>query len=91
MRLRLRHAAAAAAASAAALAVVVPGSASAATPSSPPPSSLPAFDLPALQFTPPAVGPIRVVIGPIIIGGQLINPGLNVSTPGFTVPWPPAN
>jgi hypothetical protein len=89
MRVRLRYAAATAAASAAALVAVVP-SANAAT-TTPPPSTLPAFDLPALQFTPPAVGPIHVVIGPIIIGGHVINPGINLSTPGFTIPWPPAN
>jgi hypothetical protein len=39
----------------------------------------------ALRFTPPAVGPLRAVIGPIIIGGRMINPGLDVSTPGVAL------
>jgi hypothetical protein len=41
---------------------------------------------PGLTFTPPAVGPIAVHIGAIIIDGQQISPGVNVSTPGTTVP-----
>jgi hypothetical protein len=41
---------------------------------------------PGLTFVPPAVGPIAVHIGPIIIDGQQISPGVNVSTPGTTVP-----
>jgi len=90
MRFRLRYAVATAAASAAVLAAAVPA-ANAATPSAPPPSTLPAFTLPGLQCTPPYVGPIRVVIGPIIIGGKVINPGINLSTPGVTIPWPPAS
>jgi hypothetical protein len=41
---------------------------------------------PGLTFIPPAVGPIAVHIGAIIIDGQQISPGVNVSTPGTTVP-----
>jgi hypothetical protein len=41
---------------------------------------------PGLTFIPPAVGPIAVHIGAIIINGQVISPGLNVSTPGMTLP-----
>lgn len=41
---------------------------------------------PGLTFVPPAVGPIAVHIGAIIIDGQQISPGVNVSTPGTTVP-----
>jgi hypothetical protein len=41
---------------------------------------------PGLTFVPPAVGPIAVHIGAIIIDGQQISPGVNVSTPGTAVP-----
>jgi hypothetical protein len=41
---------------------------------------------PGLTFVPPAVGPIAVHIGAIIIDGQQISPGVDVSTPGTTVP-----
>jgi len=41
---------------------------------------------PGLTFIPPAVGPIAVHIGAIIIDGQQISPGVNVSTPGTNPP-----
>jgi hypothetical protein len=41
---------------------------------------------PAFTFIPPKVGPLRVVIGATFIGGKLISPGVNVSTPGTSLP-----
>jgi hypothetical protein len=52
-----------------------------------PAGGLPSITLaPGLTFIPPAVGPIAVHIGAIIIDGQQISPGVNVVTPGTTPP-----
>jgi hypothetical protein len=39
-----------------------------------------------LTFVPPSVGPLVVSLGATIIDGQMISPGLNVSTTGTTLP-----
>jgi hypothetical protein len=81
--------AAAAALSLIGLAAPVAGASAATTPA----VSLPATGAsPLLTFVPPSVGPLVVSLGATIIGGKVISPGLNVSTPGITLPplsWTP--
>jgi hypothetical protein len=72
-----------------ALAAPVPG-ARADTTAAPAPAAAPAL----LTFVPPRVGPIGVSIAPTFINGQLISPGVNVSTPGVSLPpmtWTPGS
>jgi hypothetical protein len=47
---------------------------------------------PLLTFVPPTVGSLTVSLGATIINGQVISPGLYVSTPGISLPpitWTP--
>jgi hypothetical protein len=74
------------------LAVAMPaaGASAAALPVGP----LPNLQMPGMKFTPPAVGQISVDIGPTIIGGKVIDPGLHVSSPGAAIDpivLPPSN
>ena len=41
---------------------------------------------PVLTFVPPSTGPICVALGPIIIGGKIISPGVNVCTSRVSAP-----
>jgi hypothetical protein len=78
----------AAVAAAGLMAIAIPAGASAATA----PTAGSSSPLLALTFVPPKVGPISVSIGPTILGGQVIDPGLHVTTPGVSLPpisWTP--
>jgi hypothetical protein len=75
----------AAPAAGASAAATPPATASAATAS-------PATASPVFTFIPPKVGPLQVIIGATFIGGKQISPGVNVSTPGVSLPpitWTP--
>jgi hypothetical protein len=39
-----------------------------------------------LTFVPPRMGRVLVVIGPVIIGGQVISPGVRVENPPLELP-----
>ena len=80
MKRTLRRALATATALGASAALVPAGPAHADTP--PPTSSNPY----TLTFVPPKVGRILVVIGPVIIGGQVISPGVHVESAGTELP-----
>jgi hypothetical protein len=71
------------------LAAPVAGARADTTPTAPVPG---AAAPPLFTFVPPRVGPISVSIAPTFINGQLISPGVNVSTPGTSLPpitWSP--
>jgi hypothetical protein len=75
-----------------ALAAPVPVAGAAPTPAA---SASLATAPPLLTFIPPTVGPLQVIIGGTFINGKLISSGVNVSTPGVSLPpitWsPPAS
>jgi hypothetical protein len=85
-----RLAAVASAVSVLAVGAPVAGAAAATSTSTVPPTSLPlqlpSWSWPALTFVPPAVGPIEVHIGAIIISGNMISPGVNIVMPPITMP-----
>jgi hypothetical protein len=65
-----------------ALAAPVAGARADTTPSASSAAAAPARFL----FVPPRVGPLSVTLGPTIIDGQMISPGVNVVTPGTSLP-----
>jgi hypothetical protein len=81
MRIRTCSAAAAAAAL---LAIGAPA-AGASTSPAPMASAPPSLPLPALHFTPPRIGRLSVDIGPTIINGVVVDPGLHVLNPDVTL------
>jgi hypothetical protein len=81
-----RLAAVASAVSLLAVGAPVAGASAATSTSTVPVTPLPSWSWPTLTFTPPAVGPIEVHIGAIIISGNMISPGLNIVMPPITVP-----
>jgi hypothetical protein len=58
----------------------------ASTTTTPPASASLSAASPVLTFIPPRVSPLQVIIGATYIGGKLISPGVNVSTPGVSLP-----
>jgi hypothetical protein len=84
MRSTLKRLATTAAATGLLAAVIPAAAAHAAAPH--PPAALPSLDMPGINFTPPQVGQISVDIGPTIIGGKVIDPGLHVATTGTSLP-----
>jgi hypothetical protein len=88
MTRRRTYGAAATGAALLAMSTMAGGASAAATPAAPGPPSL---QLPAFTFVPPRVGPISVDIGPTIINGQVVNPGLHVLKPATTITLPPMN
>ncbi|WP_324342237.1 hypothetical protein [Baekduia sp.] len=82
---------AAIAAALAPLALVAPVASAAAATTSPASASVPTA-APVFTFIPPKVGPLQVIIGATFIGGKQISQGVNVSTPGTSLPpiiWSP--
>jgi hypothetical protein len=74
-----------------ALAAPVAGASAATTPPATASSSSAA---PVFTFIPPKVAPLQVIIGATYIGGKLISPGVNVATPGVSLPtltWSPSS
>jgi hypothetical protein len=72
-----------------ALAAPVAGASAATTP---PAAASASKAAPVFTFIPPKVGPLQVIIGATYIGGKLISAGVNVSTPGTSLPpiiWSP--
>jgi hypothetical protein len=72
-----------------ALAAPVAGASAATTP---PATASGSTASPVFTFIPPKVGPLQVIIGATYVGGKLISPGVNVSTPGVSLPpitWSP--
>ena len=61
--------------------------ASAATP--PTATAPPALAPVLVNFVPPKVGGLRVDIGPVLLQGKLMNPGLHVLLQPPAIQWPP--
>ena len=80
---------AAGAASGLTFAAAVSSASAAPLPVSPPANTPGVIAATGLQFVPPQVGQIRVLIGPIIIGGEVVNPGIDYTFTPPAVPWPP--
>jgi hypothetical protein len=66
------------------LAVALPVAGAAAD--TPPAATPPTVQMPAMNFVPPKVGQISVDIGPTIIGGKVMDPGMHVTLPGTSLP-----